>query len=281
MGPASEDKESNIQHLFSLVDSAGAGKPDYIVLPELCTTPYWCNRPFDAGYVKWAEPIPGPTTNLFSNKAKEFGTHLILPIYERGRVEGENYNTAALIGIDGNIIWGALPNGKKIQCYQKNNPGAGVVDGIPNLEVLYFRAGSGYCAYDTNGVRIGILICRDRSLPEAWRVLALQDVKIIFVPVASWGLRAESFVRMMRAWAQENQLFAVACNRAGIEGKDRFFGLSCVVGPKGEVIAQGPEMEEAIISAELDLDEISEVRASTSIFAIRRPELYGLITEPR
>lgn len=281
MGPASEDKEKNVENVVSLVEKAAAGKPDFILLPELCTTPYWCNRPFNPVYAKWAEPIPGPTTRVFANKAKELGTNIILPIYERGKAEGENYNAAVLIGSDGEIVFGTLPNGTKVHCYRKVNPGEMIENGNANLESYYFRDGWGYCIFEKSGLRVGILICRDRWLPEAWRVLALQDAKIIFVPVASWGLRVESFVRTMRTWAQENQLFAAGCNRAGMEGKNRFFGLSCIVGPQGETIAQAPEMEEAIISGVMDLDEISQLRAGSNIFKIRRPELYGLITELR
>ncbi|MBI4334721.1 MAG: carbon-nitrogen hydrolase family protein [Chloroflexi bacterium] len=281
MAPASEDKEKNIARLLSLVEKAAAGNPDFILLPELCTTPYWCNLPFSKAYAKWAEPIPGPATMAFAAKAKELGTHIILPIFERGKVEGENYNSAILIGPDGEVIPGTLPDGSKVHCYRKNNPGEMIEDGNANLESYYFRDGWGYPIYETKGLRVGILICRDRWVPEAWRVLALQDAKIIFVPVASWGLRVESFVRTMRTWAQENQLFGVGCNRAGVEGKNRFYGLSCIVGPKGEVIAEAPEMEPAIISGEMDLEEISDLRASSNVFKIRRPELYGLITERR
>lgn len=281
-GPATDNKEDNIKHLLTLVDRAALEKPDFILLPELCTTAYWCNRPFFTSHVEWAETIPGPTTDLFSEQARKLGAHIILPLYEKGAAEGEYYNSAVLIGPDGHIVPGALPDGSKVHCYRKVNPSMGIEADDANLEIHYIRGGWGYCIFETGHCRVGILICRDRLLTEAWRVLALQNAGIIFIPVASWGAsRSESFVRTMRTSAQENQLFAVGCNKAGLEGKNHFFGLSCVAGPGGDVIAQGPESEEAIVPAELDLNEITDLRARSSLYRVRRPELYKLITELR
>ncbi len=281
-GPASENKDENVRRLLSLADAAGKAKPDFIMFPELCTTPYWCNRPYFTAHFAWAEPIPGPTTALFSQKARELGTHIVLSVYEKGSTEGEYYNSAVLIGPDGEIVRGKLPNGPEVHCYRKISPSMGIEGNDANLEIHYIRSGWGYCVFETRFCRVGILICRDRLLTEAWRVLGLQDARIVFVPVASWGeTRAESFIRTMRTSAQENQLVAVGCNHAGVEGRNDFFGSSCIVGAGGEVIAFGPPSEEAMISAELDLDDIIELRARSSLYRVRRPELYGIITELR
>ena len=175
-----------------------------------------------------------------------------------------------------------MPDGSKVPYYRKNNPGDISSETAVSLEVHYFGRGWGYPVFETEKARIGILICKDRWFPEAWRVLALQGAEIIFVPVASWEALSESFVRTMRTWAQENQLFAVACNRAGNEGDNYFFGLSCIIGPKGEVLAQAPEGQGGIvIAAEIDLSQIADVRVEIKIFKNRRPELYGPITELR
>ncbi|HUW47888.1 MAG TPA: hypothetical protein VMW36_03995 [Patescibacteria group bacterium] len=66
----------------------------------------------------------------------------------------------------------------------------------------------------------------------------------------------------MRTWTEENQLFALGCNRGGVEEfekKVQYSGLSCICGPSGIPIAQGPEDKgSVIISDEVDLAEIPD-----------------------
>jgi predicted amidohydrolase len=78
----------------------------------------------------------------------------------------------------------------------------------------------------------------------------------------------------------------VATNRAGVEevaGRtSRYYGLSCVVGPRGDVLAQAGEAAPGqAVGAELDLARIAEARTRQTMYRDRRPELYGLLTEPR
>lgn len=191
-------------------------------------------------YSNWAEPIPGPTIRLLGEKAKEYGCHIIAPIFEKGPVEGEYYNSAALISPDGNLVYGTLPDGTKVKCYRKNHLSRSTVKDRVVDEHFYMKAGPGFPIFQAKKATIGVLICRDRMFPEAWRVLALQGAEIVFVPIASSGLFKEQFIRGMRTWAEENQLFIVGCNRGGMEDlegrKVQYFGLSCICGPSGKLI---------------------------------------------
>src|SRR5690349_12945396 len=83
-GPSGADKARNTSSLLKLVDRAAkGGRPDFVLLPELATTQYFCGD-FDTKYFEWAEPIPGPTTERFSKKARELGCYILLPLFERG-----------------------------------------------------------------------------------------------------------------------------------------------------------------------------------------------------
>jgi ribosomal protein S18 acetylase RimI-like enzyme len=72
----------------------------------------------------------------------------------------------------------------------------------------------------------------------------------------------------------------------GVEAGTTFFGRSQVVDPLGTVLAQGDDASETLIYAEVDLElarqktkEPGEGQYAVRLFADRRPELYGPLTE--
>jgi predicted amidohydrolase len=78
---------------------------------------------------------------------------------------------------------------------------------------------------------------------------------------------------LLRARAIENQFFMIACNRVGASGATRFFGHSCVIDPWGEPVVEAGESE-LLLTAEVDLDKVDQVRAKLPVLADRRPEVY-------
>jgi predicted amidohydrolase len=96
---------------------------------------------------------------------------------------------------------------------------------------------------------------------------------VICIP-AQWPKpRQEHWRTLVRARAIENQLFVVACNACGPIGKLDFFGMSMIVDPKGELLAEAGEEQTEII-APLDMQEMAQWRAQIPCFNDRRPELY-------
>ena len=78
LGPGAENVDENRKMLYDKAEEiAERERPDFIMGPELCTTQYFCSV-CDRSYFEWAEPIPGPTTELFSGLAKK---HELLRIY--------------------------------------------------------------------------------------------------------------------------------------------------------------------------------------------------------
>ncbi|MFC1903678.1 carbon-nitrogen hydrolase family protein [Chloroflexota bacterium] len=292
-GPATEDKEKTTKDLLSQFDEVlEKEKPDFIMPIELCTTPYF-PMVMDDRYFAWAEPIPGPTTELFAEKARKYETCIILPIFEKGKLEGVYYNSAVVIGPDGNIISGTMPDGSRVNRYAKTHIPAimssqGWVD-----ETFYFSAGPGFPVFDTPKAKIGILICHDRRYPEAWRETVLQGAEMIFVPVDSMIVMPERggsstedmFVTELRTRALENCVWVCAANQGGEEQvQDRkltFYGNSCIIHPTGKVVAQAPSSKPSVISATIDLEDVNGARRFMYIFKRRRPDLYKLINQPK
>ena len=271
------DREVNIATATRLVREAPRRGAQIICPPELFSTIYFCVET-RREYFDWAEPIPGPTTERMAALARETGTVLICPIFERTE-DGLFYNAAAVLGPDGALI------GK----YRKSS--------IPFMdrgrsaeprgnEKFYFRPGDlGFPTFPTPfGVRIGILICYDRHFPEAARMLGLGGAEIVFVPTVTSGMTRYLWDLELRAHAVTNIYYVCGVNKVGVDvgGSSRHhFGSSLVANPRGEIIAQANDTGEDIALAEVDVSVIPELRAMWGYYRDRRPDLYGPLAEPQ
>jgi predicted amidohydrolase len=136
-----------------------------------------------------------------------------------------------------------------------------------------FDGGDKWLLADTSIGMVGVIICYDLRFPELSRRLAVEGAHVICVP-AQWPKpRQEHWRTLLRARAIENQLFVVACNACGLIGKLDFFGMSMIIDPKGEVLAEAGE-DERDIGAVLDIQSMADWRAQIPCFNDRRPELY-------
>jgi omega-amidase len=136
-----------------------------------------------------------------------------------------------------------------------------------------FDGGDSWLLADTSIGKLGVIICYDLRFPELSRRLAVEGAQVICVP-AQWPKpRQEHWRTLLRARAIENQLFVVACNACGLIGKLDFFGMSMIIDPKGDVLAEGGEAG-CEIAAPLDMQSMADWRAQIPCFNDRRPELY-------
>jgi beta-ureidopropionase len=266
--PIEEIKRLNIEkHLAMIADAAKQGV-QILCMQEVFTTPYFCAEQQTRWY-EAVEKIPeGPTTKLMQETAKKHNMVIIVPIYEE-EITGIYYNTAAVIDADGTYL------GK----YRKNH--------IPHVapgfwEKFYFRPGNmGYPAFDTAYARIGVYICYDRHFPEGARVLGLNGAEIVFNPSATVAGLSEYLWKLEQpAHAVANGYFVGAINRVGHEQPwdiGEFYGQSYFCDPRGQIIAQAPRDQDALVVADLNLDMIREVRNTWQFFRDRRPESYEQI----
>jgi predicted amidohydrolase len=110
--------------------------------------------------------------------------------------------------------------------------------------------------------RVGLTICYDLRFPQLFRSLAKAGAEIITVPSAFTVPTGEAHWHvLLRARAIENACFIVAPAQGGLhENGRKTYGHSLMVGPWGEVLAEGG-VDPGIIMADLDLDLIAEVRS--------------------
>ncbi|MDC0711371.1 acyltransferase [Stigmatella sp. ncwal1] len=246
-----------------LIEEAGKRGTQILCLQEVFNGPYFCPSQ-DAKWCDIAETIPGPTVEQLSAYAKRYQMAMIIPIYER-EMAGVYYNTAAVVDADGTYL------GK----YRKNH--------IPHTngfwEKFFFKPGNlGYPTFQTRYARIGVYICYDRHFPEGARLLALNGAEIVFNPSATVaGLSQYLWKLEQPAHAVANGYFIAASNRVGTEAPwniGRFYGSSYFCDPRGTMLAVASEDKDELITAEMDLDLIEEVRRTWQFFRDRRPDTY-------
>lgn len=136
-----------------------------------------------------------------------------------------------------------------------------------------FDSGSAWLLTDTTVGRIGVFICYDLRFPELARRLAVEGAEILVVPGEWPKPRQEHWRTLLRARAIENQLFVVAANCCGVVGKLDFFGMSMIIDPKGESLAEAG-YEPANITALLDMEAMAAWRQQIPCFNDRKPECY-------
>ena len=142
-------------------------------------------------------------------------------------------------------------------------------------EDRFLTPGQDVLVADTSVGRLGVAICYDLRFPELFRKLALAGAEIICLP-AEWPKpRQEHWKTLLRARAIENQLFVIAANCCGMQGKIDFCGLSRLISPLGQILGQADESHDAELIATLDFAEMDQYRKQIDILHDRRDDIYG------
>jgi N-carbamoylputrescine amidase len=260
-------KAAHAKHL-PFVEQAGKQGVQVLCLQELYNGPYFCPSQ-DARWCDIAEAVPGPTTEEFQALARKHSMVIVVPVYEREQA-GVYYNTAAVLDADGSYL------GK----YRKNH--------IPHTsgfwEKFFFKPGNlGYPVFHTAYAKVGVYICYDRHFPEGARLLGLNGAEIVVNPSATVaGLSQYLWKLEQPAHAVANGYYMGCINRVGTEAPwniGKFYGHSYWVNPRGQFLAEGSEDNDELVTADLDLDLIEEVRRVWQFYRDRRPETYEDMTE--
>jgi beta-ureidopropionase len=259
-------KQAMIDKHISLIEQAAAAGSQIVCLQELFYGPYFCAEQS----IRWydmAEPMPsGPTTRLMQDLAKRLNIAIVAPIYEIENA-GVYYNTAAVIDSKGAYL------GK----YRKSH--------LPHVdpgfwEKFYFRPGNlGFPVFDLGFCKIGVYLCYDRHFPEGARALGLNGAEIVFNPSATVAGLSEYLWKLEQpAHAAANGYFVGAINRVGTEAPwniGEFYGQSYFCDPRGQIFAEASRDKDEVLTSDLNLDLVTEVRKTWQFYRDRRPEMYG------
>jgi N-carbamoylputrescine amidase len=271
------DASANVEKAVARVREAAKMGAQIVCLQELFRTQYFCQKE-DARIFDLAEAIPGPTTELFGQIAKEDGVVVVASIFER-RAAGIYHNSAVVIDADGTLVG----------LYRKMH----IPDDPLYYEKYYFTPGDlGFCAFPTRFAKVGTLVCWDQWYPEGARLTAMQGADLLVYPTAiGWhpSEKAEHGASQHAAWetiqrshAIANGIFVAAVNRVGHEGAKEagleFWGGSFVSDPSGVLLAKGSHDEEQILVTECDPAKSESVRRNWPFLRDRRIDAYDGLT---
>jgi agmatine deiminase len=267
----SDNIAENMQKTAERIEEAAKMGAQIICLQELYRTRYFPqNENLDVK--RLAETIPGDSTRLFSELAKKHKIVIIAPLFEKSK-EGKFYNSAAVIGSNGQILG----------TYRKAH--------IPQdpyfYEKDYFEAGdSDYQVYDTGFARIGVLICYDQWFPEPARINTLKGAEIIFYPTAIGYVKDytsedgdwhDAWKTVQRAHAIANGIHVAAVNRVGGETDLEFWGGSFVCDSFGKVLKEANTTKEEVVVAKIDLSKNKRIQDGWGFLRNRRPDTYDTL----
>jgi N-carbamoylputrescine amidase len=274
------DTVSNIERLCDGIRDLARRGAELIVLQELHNSLYFCQVE-DVNNFDLAEPIPGPSTDIYGRLARECGVVLVTSLFER-RAPGLYHNTAVVFEKDGSIA------GK----YRKMH----IPDDPAYYEKFYFTPGDlGFHPIQTSVGRLGVLVCWDQWYPEAARLMALQGADLLIYPTAIGYESSDTpeeqqrqrmaWQTVMRGHAVANGLPVIAVNRVGYEADPsrqtngiQFWGTSFVCGPQGEIHYEASTDEEESIIVGIDIHRSEQVRRWWPFLRDRRIDAYSDIT---
>jgi len=275
------DKQENIRKSLAGISECAAAGAELVVLQELHTGVYFCQVE-DIDMFELAEPIPGPTTAIFSAAAREHQIVLVTCIFEK-RAPGIYHNMAVVFEKDGSIA------GK----YRKMH----IPDDPAYYEKFYFTPGDlGFNPIQTSVGKLGVLVCWDQWYPEAARLMALAGAEVLIYPTAiGWestddaaekSRQYDAWFTLQRGHAVANGLPVITVNRTGHEpdwsgvtnGID-FWGQSFVAGPQGEILHKSASDRSENSVVDIDLQRSEAVRRIWPFLRDRRIDAYSDLTK--
>jgi omega-amidase len=245
-----DDPEANFEHMRAWTVEAARRGSDLALFPELWYSGYDLEK-----WPRYAAPLGEGLFARVSALARE--NHLALGGSMLELRDGRPYNTFVLFDAEGQSravyrklhLFGPLGEGKWLQ------PG-------DSSTLLAGEWGP-----------VGLSICYDLRFPELARRYALQGARLWLVPAQRPARRIRHWQTLLRARAIENQMFVVGVDAVGPSGGETFGGLSAVIEPWGEPVAEAGASE-VLLTVEIDLDQADEARRRFPVLQDRRPEVY-------
>ncbi len=284
--PVSSNVPENLNTASAMVREAARSGAQIICLPEMFCCPY-----NNTSFVLHQEPAGGRIWNALREMARTSRVWLIggtFPEAEKQRTgnprvssrtalhhpAGEEeqqriYNTAYVFDPEGEQI----ARHRKIHLFDVDIRG-----GQRFKESDVFTAGDEITVFDTPFARIGLEICFDIRFEEQTRRMALDGADLVFVP-ASFNMTTgpAHWELLLRARAVDNQLFLCGCAAARNEQSSYVsYGNSLVTSPWGDIVGRLDE-KPGILTLDLDLNRIAEVREQLPLLKARRSGIDDVI----
>ena len=247
------DVKRNYNNMVKISTEAARRGSHLVVFPELWSTGYALDQGKELASVLNSGLFAEVSTVAAQNKISIVGSML----EKRGQ---EVANSSAFFA----------PNGRMLGIYRKIH--------LFRLfeEDQYLQKGSSPLQIDLPWGKTALAICYDLRFPELFRRYAVEGAVMIIVS-AEWPLaRIDHWRALLIARAIENQYYVVATNSAGQTGDTVFGGHSMVIDPWGNILIEGGE-DPNLLTVDIEMDLVAEVRNTVPVLEDRRPEIYESI----
>lgn len=288
------DKVFNLNIIEGMCEKASKEKVRIIAFPEMCITGYWHIRKLNRHQILdlAEDALTGPSVRRLEALSVKHNLIIGAGIIEKGR-DGQLYNTYVVTQPDRETSYH-----RKLHCF---------ISG-------HMASGDRYTVIDTSlGVKIGVLICWDNNLIENARCTALSGADILLAPHQTGGCKSRSngvlgkidlklwedrhndpealkrefqsikgakwLHRWLPARAHDNGLFVIFSNGVGRDDDEIRTGNAMLIDCFGEVLNESQEISDDMVIGEFRTSLLDKAIGRNWIKG-RRPELYGLITEP-
>ena len=293
LSPVFLNKEKTVEKACQAIMEAGENGAKLIVFPEAFISGYpdwvWLipnskGAELNELYVKLVDnavSVPDNSTNKLCKAAKKAGINVVMGMHERNSETSGTSLFNSLLFID--------DKGKIIGKHRKLIPTGG--------ERLIWAHGDGttFQSHDTTAGKIAGLICWENYMPLARYAIYETGAQILACP--TWD-KSLNWLQSMQHNAREGGLFIIStCMAIRVqdipneydfrnlypEGREWInIGNSCIIDPKGRIIAGPLESEEGILYADIDLDLITEAkRMFDAVGHYSRPDVFNFsINQP-
>jgi predicted amidohydrolase len=236
---ASESAPDRIERVLGMLEET-LPQADIAVLPEL-----WISGAFDLPLAREvAAPLDFPVLERIRAMAKAADTWVHAGSYAERLPDGRTFNTAVLIGPDGEIV----------ASYRKRH-----LFGFATGERTLITAGDALIVAETPLGHTGIATCYDLRFPEMFRDLVEAGAET-FLVASGWPTpRIGHWDVLTRARAIEDQAWMVACNGVGSHADITLGGHSIVIDPQGNVVAEAGD-DETVLFADVEPGRAREWR---------------------
>lgn len=266
----SHNPQEHKDRLATGITEAAKQGANLVCLQELTLSPYFCTRSDVDGKPYMEDIKTGPTVQFVSQLAKSLKIFITASLFENA-----GYNTAIAVNPAGELIAVTrkqhIPSGEK---YHEN---------------YYFTPGdSDYPVHEIAGHKLGLPTCYDQWFPELSRIYGLKGTEVLVYPTAIGDEPTAPAVDTQPMWQKVmvaqgimSNTFIIAVNRIGTEDGLTFYGSSFISNPMGDILAQAPRNESAVLVAELDFGQ-RELWGRLFPFAKQRePHTYHELIKPR
>ncbi|CAN8005832.1 unnamed protein product [Ixodes pacificus] len=253
----------NFERASERIKEAASAGAKMVCLPECFSFPY------EPKYIsKYAEPIPGRSSEMLSRWARENQVYLIGGTLSE-REDDRLYTTCLVYGPDGSL----LAKHRKVHLYATDVPSK-----FTFSEAGFLTPGDKVTTFDTPFCKVGVAVCYDMAFPSFAELYERLGCKLLVYPGAFNMYTGPLYWELVsRARAADNQVYVASVSPSRDETAYYvLWGHSVLVDPTGKVV-KSAGVDEEIVLADVDIDYLDSVRHQLPLAKQRRNDLYEAV----